>query len=196
MPRLNTQSALDCLAECPIKNSNAKNRRGLANTILHYISEANFQINSSYFYKSDDEYSLFNIPFLTNNKNELVALGSQIFVQKDVAVPSFVDVCYLSSESAKHLQRMLDPEIQRSVRQRILSRFIVNPWSFLTVKLRKVLANAESDVWEEKGYEILAYLFDYWVRNEEDVWEVFQENSLAVRVPVQSRQLPLTEIRH
>ena len=186
VPRLNTQSALDCLAECPIKNSNAKNRRGLANTILHYISEANFQINSSYFYKSDDEYSLFNIPFLTNNKNELVALGSQIFVQKDVAVPSFVDVCYLSSESAKHLQRMLDAEIEGSVRQRILSRFIVNPWSFLTVKLRKVLANAESDVWEEKGYEILAYLFDYWVRNEEDVWEVFQENSLAVRVPVQS----------
>ncbi len=176
---LTAASMFRCFSQESIKNRNVRQRSKLASVITKYASDKG---------TGNDEYharvDFGNIKFLSDANNNTVCFNDEIFVDEKLTLPSFMSAPKLSSASAKDVKKLLKHDgLFPSVKNVIAKRFISDPIIFFEVKFAEFLRRIKEETWQQHGFEILAFTYQFYEQKPDEFLEIIEEGNFPVLVP-------------
>ena len=185
--KLDSQNAISCLAEADLKSDNVKNRKKLSKLISSYMEEVR---SHNHFFLS----CFRNIKFLTDSDQRPVCLNDEVFVNENLACPSFFDTPKLSKASSGDLTKdfLENEKIGQHVKNDILECFISSEKDLFLIKFIDLLNRSSSDVspeafWKKNGFAILTYAFEFYSNFKEEFEECLNDNEPTFFVPGDGR---------
>ncbi|MDB2469715.1 DUF3883 domain-containing protein [Alphaproteobacteria bacterium] len=168
-----------CFSEESIKNHNVTQRSKLVSVIAKYASGETTYTDNYYARANFDK-----IKFLSDANNNKVCFRDKIFVDEKLTLPSFMSAPQLSSASAKDVKKLLKhDDLIVDVKDVVAKRFISDPIIFFEVKFAEFLNRIKEETWQQYGFEILAFTYDFYERKTDKFLEIIERGNFPVLVP-------------
>jgi hypothetical protein len=151
------------LSKNELKNKSKKEREKILRLISNY-NTSDIHINFH------DVAKFASLPILEDKQGEIVSLNDDYYVSSDnIKTLSFLKSRFLDKSTHKNLQKyFLDKELDYCyLADEIEKRLIKSDKDYFDRNLSNLLEDADESFWEKNGFEILAYLYNFFINHKD-----------------------------